>query len=297
LAGAMYWWAQSFDLWLQIVAGYRPPVGSSEHNRLYIFYYTLCSGAPAVFVALYAGLELLGAGDGANGFCFVNSQNDPFYRYEYIHYYWTSVFAFHGVYNILHIMITLFRSARASKLTDQAGHWKIYVRPIIFWWCFFLLFASIISYRVYAFQNTTTWQESAKAWVTCLLVTQYAVPGTNCGLKPVPGPSSTTFIYVHFIVGIQGFIEFVIYGTQYDNLVQWGKLIIATCCTCAGIKTTGSRVDAGSKTGSAGSQGESSGTRTRQITKRKEQESKAGDSKAESRVDTQAVELESAAKA
>jgi len=237
-AGELFWWATSMELWLQIAMEYRPAPESFEYKMIHGFYIAWAFGAPIVMFSLMEPNGNLGGGDVSMPVCMLNSRGSNV-NYEYFWYYFMAVFGAHGFINIIWIMIKLVDS---SRKTGQ-NQWRVYLRPLIFLWCFFLLFLSIASYRLWGYENVGKWNASAAQWVECLLITQYTVPGTVCGDTPKEVPSFSTTTYIAFIIGIQGFIESIIYGTVPDIYTLWYKKCLSWGCTCCEESNEKSQAD------------------------------------------------------
>jgi len=95
------------------------------------------------------------------------------------------------------------------------------LHPFAFAWAFTLVCAIIFAYRVYIWNYTTTYNNSAVVWVTCLLT---GGSSATCGEIPTDHIDITFTNVLHFVLDGQGLIAFICLSITHRTLRLWLSL-------------------------------------------------------------------------
>jgi len=228
LATCVWWFLQSFDLYLTIVFDTgltRNRSGKTVSVVMHLFSW----GLPLVFVGIAAGVGIYGNQDAGNYWCLTS-----------IHVHdldWLVLFApvifflVFGLYNLMAIVWALNRSTQRSNTTDtyKGWWWQRYIRTFVFIIIFSFLLVSSVTYRSIVQIEYSTWYTAGADWVRCLLVDRYVNPNVVCHPgHPDPRISKNIWYLIQFVIAGQGICVFLAYGTNREHIYLW-RMLLTRC--------------------------------------------------------------------
>jgi len=120
--------------------------------------------------------------------------------------------------------IVMYQVHKSATVTEQSVNFRVrqQLRPIFFVISFWFIFVWLVTFRFNGAAVQDPIKKATEIWVECF---QKGGNIASCGSRPSQRLSYTLWFGSHFIMGIQGFLLFTLYGTVSNNYTLWYGLL------------------------------------------------------------------------
>lgn len=144
------------------------------------------------------------------------------------------------------IIKQLYTSSVKMKTHKKKGHWRLYVKPLLFVALFLLVWLVIFAYRFHLEIIEDEVLDTGEDFIVCVLGTKpgQALLGNNIVCPPYTSPPRTLYMLLVFFIATTGILCFFLYYSR-ENIVMWFHF-----CTCRSYnysQTSGSQTGSMSK--------------------------------------------------